>query len=416
LKIQCLPAPLSCGTFLGGLPPFFLTHQSLSSTRRFAIGSFRYLFLNRFTFPTARHIFILRAFAICVSRPLTLHPTRVTGDSLMRVWQVPSFGIDSLELVERPTPQPGPGEVLVKIHAVSLNYRDLLMAKGSYNPKLRLPRIPCSDGAGEVIAMGDGVSLWKPGDRVCGIFMQNWLDGPPTPAKIKGALGGDIDGTLAEYILLKETGLVRIPEHLSFEEAATLPCAAVTAWNALVAGNLKPDATILIQGTGGVSIFALQLARMKGLRVIGISSSDAKLQRACSLGLDKGFNYGETSEWDRWVMEQTHGEGVDLVVEVGGVGTLPRSLRAVKMGGVIAQIGVLSGPDEPVPIPMILHKQVHIQGIYVGSRHHFEEMNKAIAAAKLHPIFKSCPWTETREAFREFESASHFGKLVLGVQ
>ena len=334
----------------------------------------------------------------------------------MRVCQVPSFGIDSLELVERPTPQAGAGEVLIKIHAVSLNYRDLMMVTGSYNPKLKLPRIPCSDGAGEVAAVGEGVTMWKPGDRVCGIFMQNWLDGPPTPAKLKGALGGDIDGMLAEYVLLKETGLVRIPEHLSFEEAATLPCAAVTAWNALAASNVQANSTVLVQGTGGVSIFALQLAKLRGARVLGISSSDAKLQRACSLGVDKGLDYGKTSEWDRWVLEQTNGEGVDLVVEVGGVGTLPRSLRAVKMGGVIAQIGVLSGPAEPIPIPLILHRQVRIQGIYVGSRRHFEEMNEAIAAAKLHPVFESRPWTEAREAFREMESASHFGKLVLRVQ
>ena len=334
----------------------------------------------------------------------------------MRVWQISSFGIDSLELVERPTPQPGPGEVLVKIHAVSLNYRDLMMVKGIYNPKLRLPRIPCSDGAGEVTAVGQGVSAWKPGDRVCGIFMQNWIDGPPTPAKIKGALGGDIDGMLAEYVLLNEAGLIRIPDHLSFEEAATLPCAGVTAWNALAAGNLQSNSTVLIQGTGGVSIFALQFARLKGARVLGISSSDAKLQRACSLGLEKGLDYGETSEWDRWVLEQTNGEGVDLVVEVGGVGTLPRSLRAIRMCGVIAQVGVLSGPSEPVPIPMILHKQARIQGIYVGSRRHFEEMNKAISAAKLKPVFESHPWTEARSVFREMESATHFGKLVLKVQ
>jgi NADPH:quinone reductase-like Zn-dependent oxidoreductase len=333
----------------------------------------------------------------------------------MRVWQIPSFGIDSLELVDRPTPQPAPGEVLVKIHAVSLNYRDLMMVKGLYNPKLRLPRVPCSDGAGEVIAIGEGVTSWKPGDRVCGIFMQNWIDGPPTPAKIKDALGGDIDGMLAECVLLNEAGLVRVPDHLSFEEAAALPCAGVTAWNALAAGNLQPNSTVLIQGTGGVSIFALQFARLKGARVLGISSSDAKLQRACTLGLDKGLDYGETSEWDRWVLEQTNGEGVDLVVEVGGVGTLPRSLRAIKMCGVIAQVGVLSGPSEPVPIPMILHKQARIQGIYVGSRRHFEEMNKAISAAKLKPVFESHPWTEAQNVFREMESATHFGKLVLKV-
>ena len=332
----------------------------------------------------------------------------------MRAWQISSFGIDSLELVERPTPQPGPGEVLVKIHAVSLNYRDLMMVKGLYNPKMRLPRIPCSDGAGEVEAVGEGVTKWKRGDRVCGIFMQNWLDGPPTPAKIKGALGGDIDGMLAEYVALKETGLVRFPEHLGCEEAATLPCAAVTAWNALGAGHLT-DGSVLIQGTGGVSIFALQFAKLKGARVIGVSSSEAKLQRACSLGLDKGLDYGETPEWDRWVLEQTGGEGADLVVEVGGVGTLPRSLRAVKMGGTIAQIGVLTGPAEPIPIPMILHKQVHIRGIYVGSRRDFEEMNEAIAAKRLKPVCESHPWTEAREVLREMESATHFGKLVLKV-
>jgi NADPH:quinone reductase-like Zn-dependent oxidoreductase len=334
----------------------------------------------------------------------------------MHAWQIPSFGIDSLQLVERPTPQPGPGEVLVKIRAVSLNYRDLMMVKGLYNPKMKLPRIPCSDGAGEVEAVGEGVSGWKRGDRVCGIFMQNWLDGPPNPAKIKGALGGDIDGMLAEYVVLKEPGLVRFPEYLSFEEAATLPCAAVTAWNALAAGNVRERSTVLIQGTGGVSVYALQFSKLKGARVIGISSSEAKLERACALGLDKGLDYGETPEWDRWVLEQTNGEGADLVVEVGGVGTLARSLRAVKMGGVIAQIGVLSGPAEPIPIPMILHKQVHIRGIYVGSRRDFEEMNTAIASAKLKPVCESHPWTEAREVFREMESATHFGKLVLRVE
>jgi NADPH:quinone reductase-like Zn-dependent oxidoreductase len=243
--------------------------------------------------------------------------------------------------------------------------------------------------------------------------MQNWLDGPPTPAKVKGALGGDIDGMLAEYVVLKETGLVAIPAHLSFEEASTLPCAAVTAWNALAAADLKPGSTVLIQGTGGVSIFALQFAKLKGHRVIGISSSDAKLTRACSLGLDAGLDYGETSEWDRWALEQTGGEGVDLVVEVGGVGTLTRSLRALRMAGVIAQIGVLSGPAEAIPLPIILHKQARIQGIYVGSRHHFEQMNQAISASALRPVFESHPWAEAREVLRRMESASHFGKLVL---
>jgi NADPH:quinone reductase-like Zn-dependent oxidoreductase len=333
----------------------------------------------------------------------------------MQAWQISAFGIDSLEFAQRATPQPGRGEVLVKIHAVSLNYRDLLMVKGLYNPKLKLPRIPCSDGAGEVAAIGEGVSAWNVGDRVAGIFMQNWLDGPPTPAKTTGALGGDIDGMLAEYVVLRESGLVRVPAHLSFEEAATLPCAAVTAWNALAAGGLKPGATVLIQGTGGVSLFALQFARLLGARVLGISSSREKLDRAMSLGLQAGLNYRETPDWDRWALEQTGGQGVDLVVEVAGLGTLPRSLRALRMGGVIAQVGVLSGASEPLPLPVILHKQARIQGIYVGSRRDFEEMNESIARDQLRPVLKSFPWAQTREVLTGMEQGSHFGKLVLAV-
>jgi NADPH:quinone reductase-like Zn-dependent oxidoreductase len=333
----------------------------------------------------------------------------------MRVWQIPSFGVDSLEFVERPTPQPGPGEVLVRVRAISFNYRDLLMVKGLYNPRLSLPRIPCSDGTGEVETVGEGVTQWRSGDRVAAIFMQNWLDGPLTPAKAKGALGGDIDGMLAEYVVLKETGMVRLPEHLSFEEAATLPCAAVTAWNALAAGNIKPGSTVLIQGTGGVSIFALQLAHLMGARTLGISGSYEKLERALALGLDQGLNYRETPEWDRWAISETGGEGVDLVVEVGGVGTLPRSLRAIRMGGVIAQVGVLSGPAEPLPLPLILHKQARIQGIYVGSRKDFVDLNNAISLAELRPIGENFNWSQARAALARMEEASHFGKLVLTV-
>jgi NADPH:quinone reductase-like Zn-dependent oxidoreductase len=333
----------------------------------------------------------------------------------MQAWQISTFGVDSLEFAQRSNPRPGPGEVLVKIRAVSFNYRDLLMIKGLYNPKLQLPRIPCSDGAGEVEAIGEGVTRWKPGDRVMGIFMQNWIDGPPTPLKVKGALGGDIDGMLAELVVLKETGLVRIPKHLSFEEAATLPCAAVTAWNALAAGDVKPGSTVLIQGTGGVSIFALQFARLKGARVLGISGSQDKLDRARILGLDAGINYREHPDWDRWAVEETDGEGVDLVVEVGGQGTLARSLRAVRMGGTVAQVGVLSNSSEPVPIPPILHKQARIHGIYVGSRQDFVEMNKAIALTRLRPAGENFHWSQAREALARMEEASHFGKLVLTV-
>ncbi|MGA3346330.1 MAG: NAD(P)-dependent alcohol dehydrogenase [Terracidiphilus sp.] len=334
----------------------------------------------------------------------------------MRAGQISSFGVDSLEFVERPALQPAPGEVLVRVHAISFNYRDLMVVKGLYNPKMKLPRIPCSDGAGVISAVGEGVIQWKQGDRVAGIFMQNWLDGPLTPAKSIGALGGDIDGMLAEYVVLKETGLVRLPAHLSSEEAATLPCAAVTAWNALAIGNVKPGATVLILGTGGVSIFALQFARLMGARVLGVSSSSDKLARACSLGLAAGLNYREDPDWDRWALDQTGGEGVDLVVEVGGLGTLPRSLKALRTGGIIAQIGVLTGTSEPLPLPLILHKQARIQGIYVGSRRDFEEMNNAIALAALRPVYESFPWSQARDVLARMEAAGHFGKLVLTVE
>jgi NADPH:quinone reductase-like Zn-dependent oxidoreductase len=333
----------------------------------------------------------------------------------MRVWQISAFGIDSLELAERPHQQPGRGEVQVRIRAVSFNYRDLMMIKGFYNPKLQFPRIPCSDGAGEVVAVGDGVNQWKLGDRVAGIFMQNWIDGPPTPAKVKGALGGDIDGVLAQSVILDAAGLVRVPEHLSFEEAATLPCAAVTAWNALKAANLRPGSSVLVQGTGGVSLFALQFARWAGMRVLGISSNGEKLERAGALGLHVGLDYRATPEWDRWVLDQTGGEGVDLVVEVGGIGTLPRSLRALRMGGTIAQIGVLSGPGEQLPLPLILHKQARIRGIYVGSRRDFEEMNTCIALAKLRPVAETSSWLHVKDVLRRMEAGAHFGKLVVAI-
>ncbi len=334
----------------------------------------------------------------------------------MKVWQIGAFGVEKLEFVDRPMPEPGPGQVLVKIHAISFNFRDLMMAKGVYNPKLKLPRIPCSDGAGEVTAVGPGVTQWKPGHRVAGIFMQNWIDGEPTLQKIKGALGGDVDGVLAEYVALDEKGVVEIPEHLSYQEAATLPCAAVTAWNALATANLVPGATVLIQGTGGVSLFALQFARLKGARVLGISSSDEKLQRAAELGLDAGLNYKNVPEWDHWVVEES-GEGADLIVEVGGADTLPRSLRALRVGGTIAQIGVLTGPTpaEMLPIPTLLHKMARIHGIYVGSRQDFVEMNKAISLAHLRPVGEDFPWTHAREVLARMETGGHFGKLVMTV-
>lgn len=333
----------------------------------------------------------------------------------MKAWRIPQFGVENLELADLPDPKPGPGQVLVRIHAVSLNFRDLMIVLGKYNPKMHLPRIPASDGAGEVVAVGENVSRVKSGDRVAGIFMQNWIDGPADSTKIRGALGGDIDGVLAEHVVLHEDGVVRVPDHLSFEEAATLPCAGVTAWNAVVhAGKVKAGDVVLIQGTGGVSIFALQFAAMLGARVLGTSSSDEKLGRAQKLGLADGVNYRKCPDWDKWVIEQTDGRGADLVVEVGGAGTFSRSLRAVRIGGTVAQIGVLTDSSEPVEIPVLLHRQVHLRGIYVGSRAHFEKMNRAIAFQRMKPVIDEVfSFDQFPDALRHMQSGLHFGKIVI---
>jgi NADPH:quinone reductase-like Zn-dependent oxidoreductase len=336
----------------------------------------------------------------------------------MKAWRIPAFGIDKLSLDEVPAPQPEPGQVVVDVHAVSLNYRDLMTVKGAYNPKLQPHRIPCSDGAGIISAIGKGVTQVAVGDRVAGIFFQHWLDGDPTAEKFKGALGGDIDGMLAQQVLLREEGVVKIPEHLSFEEAATLPCAGLTAWNAVVtAGRVKSGDTVLIQGTGGVSCFALQFSRGLGARVIGTSSSPEKLRRAAKLGLEAGHNYREDAEWARWAVSQTGGRGVDLTVEVGGAGTFQQSMAATRTGGVIAQIGVLGGREQALMITPILHKMLQIRGIYVGSRQHFLEMNRAIAQTGLRPVIdRVFSFGEAREAFQTMENASHFGKIVISVK
>jgi NADPH:quinone reductase-like Zn-dependent oxidoreductase len=333
----------------------------------------------------------------------------------MKVYEIRDrFGLDALTMTDRPQPQPGTNEVLLRIKAVSLNYRDLMVVKGQYNPKMPLPRIPLSDAAGEVAAIGPGVTRVKVGQRVAAIFMQKWLAGEVDEAKAKSALGGAIDGLLAEYAVLHEDGLVSVPEHLSDEEAATLPCAAVTAWHGLVSeGHIKPGDTVLVQGTGGVSLFALQFARLAGARVIVTSSHDEKLERARKLGASDGINYKTTPEWGEKVRELTGGRGVDRVVEVGGAGTLGQSLRAVRMGGQISLIGVLSGGGQANPMP-ILMKNVRVQGIFVGSREMFEAMNRASATNGLRPVVdRVFPFAEAVEAFRYMESAAHFGKICI---
>jgi NADPH:quinone reductase-like Zn-dependent oxidoreductase len=336
----------------------------------------------------------------------------------MKAYEVRQFGIENLVVVERVEPQPKANEVVVKFHAVSLNYRDLMFVKGLYNPKARLPAVPFSDGSGEVVAVGADAKKWKVGARVCPIFMQAWLDGPLSIEKRRTTLGaGDLDGVLREYGAFDEEGLVEIPQHLSFEEAATLPCAAVTAWNALVvSGNLKAGETVLTLGTGGVSIFALQFAKMHGSRVIATSSSEIKLQKAKELRADEFINYKKTPEWDKEVLLLTNNLGVDHVVEVGGAGTLAKSLNSLRIGGHVAMIGVLAGAGEFDP-RVVLMKAVRMQGMLVGSRRMFEETNNAIEGNRLKPVIdKTFSFQEVPEALKHMERGAHFGKIVVSLQ
>ncbi len=335
----------------------------------------------------------------------------------MRIYRFPQAnGIDTLELRDEPTPRPGPGQVLVRMRAASLNYRDLGVAAGR-SVRGRLPKdlVPLSDGAGEVAEIGPGVTRVRAGDRVAGIFMQSWIGGDIEPYHVASSLGGSIDGVLAEYVLFDQDGLVPVPEHLSFEQAATLPCAAVTAWNALYAGRpLKAGETVLVLGTGGVSIFALQFAHAAGARVIATSSSDDKLARAKALGASDGVNYRQHPAWEKPVLDLTGGRGVDHVVEVGGAGTLPRSVEAARIGGQVHLIGVLTG-GEINPTPM-LRRNLLLRGIYVGSRQMFEAMNRMIALHRIAPVIdRVFPFAEAKDAYRHLQSQKHLGKVVIRI-
>ncbi len=335
----------------------------------------------------------------------------------MKTYEIKEFGIENLSLSERDEPKPRANEVLVKFHAFSLNYRDLMMVKGWYNPKLKMPIVPFSDGAGEVVEIGESVTNFKVGDRVMPIFMQGWIDGAIDFEKKRTALGGDIDGVLREFGTFSEDGLVCIPDHFSFEEAATLPCAGVTAYNALFeSGRMKSNDSILLQGTGGVSIFALQMASVLGTRIIITSSSDEKLEKAKELGATDLINYRNREDWDKAVLELTEKQGVEHVVEVGGAGTMAKSLNAVKLGGHIAVIGVLSGNGEINPVH-ILMKMVKMQGIFVGSRQMFEAMNSMFCNhPHLKPVIdKTFEFGEVKEALNYMESGSHFGKIVVKI-
>ena len=337
----------------------------------------------------------------------------------MKAWRIetnpkqPGEGVDSLRQASLSLPDPGPGEVRVRLRANAINYRDLSVVSDPAARAIKLPRIPNSDGAGDVLAVGAGVTGFVPGDRVAGCFFQDWIDGPCTPEAMASAMGGEIDGVLAEEANLKAAGVVKIPDHLSYAEAATLPCAGLTAWRALVdVGRLKAGDTVLLLGTGGVSVFALQFAVLMGARVIITSSSDEKLERARALGAWQTLNYRTTPDWEKAVLAMTEGRGVDLTVEVGGAGTLEKSIAATRVAGTIGFIGVLAGGQvNPRPI---MSKSLTVQGIYVGSRNLFRQMNRAIAASGLKPVIdRSFDFDEAPEAYRAMRAAGHFGKLVI---
>jgi NADPH:quinone reductase-like Zn-dependent oxidoreductase len=324
------------------------------------------------------------------------------------------FGLENLRRVERPAPEATPGHVVVRIRAASINYRDLLMVKGSYNPRQPLPLVPLSDGAGEVLAIGAGVSTVRVGDRVTTLFSQKNQGGRLTRATIGATLGGPLDGTLQEMMLLPENGIVPAPAHMSHDEASTLPCAGVTAWSALaVQGLLEPGDTVLTIGTGGVSIFALQIAKAMGMRVIVTSRSAAKLERALGLGADHVIDTTATPDWGKSARALT-ADGVDHVIEVGGVGTLEQSIRAVRPGGQISLIGVLAGSEKPLNLTPVLMQNIRIQGVFVGTRPNALGLTRFCEEHAVKPaIDKLVPVARLHEAFTLMERGEHFGKIVL---
>lgn len=335
----------------------------------------------------------------------------------MRIYEIRTAeGIDALTLAEAKLPALGPRDVQVKIHASSLNYRDLMTVLHP-SGRVELPLVPNSDGAGEVLAVGTDVSEFVTGDRVATLFFQRWSDGDVTTAAMQSALGGALNGVLGEEVVLNADGLIKLPTHLSYAEGATLPCAALTAWHSIIEkGRVKAGDTLLLLGTGGVSIFGLQFGKLLGARTIVTSSSDEKLERAKTLGADETINYSETPDWDQRVLELTEGVGVDHVVEVGGPGTLIKSINASRVGGSIGLIGILSGAGGMVNPTAMMRKSINLHGIYVGSRRMFADMNKAISHHELRPMIdRTFDFDDAPAAYHAMHEAGHFGKIVINI-
>jgi len=335
----------------------------------------------------------------------------------MKVFEIrDDWGFDHLQLGTRPEPKAGRGEVVIRMKAASLNFRDLVVPNRGYGAYTgNLPLIPISDGVGEVVEAGSGVTRVKVGDRVCPSFNQAWIGGEPDLERLTRTLGGPIDGTMAELMCLPAEGVVKVPAYLTDEQAATLPCAALTAWSAIIANDrLGPGSRVLVQGTGGVALFALAFAKLAGCHVTVISSSDEKLARAKSMGADAGINYKTTPEWAKATREITGGRGYDHIVELGGEKTLPQSLRAIRAGGTISMIGVLSGSMLSAPLGLVVTRQVRLQGITVGSRDGFEAMVRALEQHKIVPVIDSVyAFEELKEAMAALKAGAHFGKICI---
>ena len=327
------------------------------------------------------------------------------------------WGLDAIKVVDAPDPAPGPGEVLLRMRAVSLNYRDLLMVQGMYarGPASGGFITPFSDGCGVVEAVGEGVTRVQPGDRVATLFFQNWISGPPTAEKLTSSLGSPIPGAGRELAVFSQDGVSRVPDFLSDHQVATLPCAALTAWRALFEdADLSPGDTVVLQGTGGVSIFGLQFAHAAGLRTLITSSSDEKLKRAEAMGADHLANYKTDPDWSEAVRAATGGLGADLIVEVGGGGTIEQSLKAIRVGGHIAIVGVVAGFGGGFNPAVLIGNSAKVQGLTVGSRDMLEAMCRFIELKRISPVVdKVFPWTEADVGFKTMQSGEHFGKIVL---